>query len=98
MVVVKAKVVGTPRRVWRMTAENRLGELLELAPAPGPGDRGGRLQDASASAGASVASLSSPSLPKNSVSNGAASPCAPRALTFDPAPVVSWQASSYDLL
>jgi len=96
--VVKAKVVGTPRRVWRMTAENQLGEILELAPAPGPGDRGGRSQDAGASPGASVASLSSLSLPTSSASHGAASPCTPRTLTLDPAPVSSWRASSYDLL
>ena len=96
--VVKAKVAGAPRRVWRMTAENQLGEILELAPAPGLSDRGGRSQDARASAGASVASLSSPSSPTSSASNGAASPCMPRAVTLDPAPVSSWRASSYDLL
>jgi len=97
-VVVKAKVAGAPRRVWRMTAENRLGEILELAPAPGPGHRGARAQDARASAGAPVASLSSPSSPTSSASNGAASSCTPRALKSDPAPVSSWRASSYDLL
>ena len=96
--VLKAKVARAPRRVWRMTAENQLGEILELVPpAPGPGDRGGRSQDARASAGASVASLSSPSSPTSSASNGAAFLCTPGGLTFDPAPV-SWRASSYDLL
>ena len=97
-VVMKAKVAGAPRRVWRMTAENQLGEILELVPAPGPGDKGGRSQAVRASAGAPVASLSSPSPPTTSGSNGAESPCTPRAVTLDPAPVSSWRASSYDLL
>ena len=96
-VVMKAKVAGAPRRVWRMTAENQLGAILELAPVRGPGEKGCRSQAARASAGASVASLSSPGLPTSSASN-AESPRTPRAVTLDPAPVSSWRASSYDLL
>src|SRR5580765_7775108 len=95
---MKAKVAGAPRRVWRMTAENQLGEILELALAPVPGDKGGRSQVARASASASGASLSSPSRPTTSTSNAAESPCTPRAVSRDPAPVSSWRASSYDLL
>src|SRR5215207_8524857 len=30
---MKANVSRAPRRVWRMTAENQLGEVLELTPA-----------------------------------------------------------------
>ena len=97
-VVMRAKVAGAPRRVWRMTAENQLGEILELARAPGPGDKGGRSQAARASTGASVASLSRPSPPTSSASIGAETLCTPRAVTLDPAPVSSWRASSYDLL
>ena len=95
---MKAKVAGARRRVWRMTAENQLGEILELALAPGPGDKGGRSQVARASASASGASLSSPSPSTTSAANGAESPCTLRAVTLDPAPVSSWRASSYDLL
>jgi hypothetical protein len=40
--VVKGKIAGAPRRGWRMTAENQLGQILELAPVHGPGDKRGR--------------------------------------------------------
>ena len=34
---MKAKIANAPRRVWRMTAENQLGEILELPPVHGAG-------------------------------------------------------------
>jgi hypothetical protein len=97
-VVVKAKIADAPRRVWRMTAENRLGEILELPPVHGQGEKGGRSHAARASAGASGASLPSLGHPTSSGSNGASRPCSPQAVMLDLAPVPSWQASSYDLL
>ena len=96
--VVKAKIADAPRRVWRMTAENQLGEILELVPLHGGEDTGGRPHAARPSAGVSVSSVSSLSCPTSSRST------VPRVLvlawgvTLDPAPVPSWQESSYDLL
>jgi len=96
--VMKTKVAGAPRRVWRMTAENQLGEILELAPTPGLGDKARRSQAARAWAGACVASLSDPSAAAGTAMHSAEFPYAPRAVTLGPAPVTSWRASSYDLL
>ena len=87
-----------PRRVWRMTADNQLGEILELPVEPGPGrkreSRRARHAPASEQLAAKTAfeaSLASASTPTEDSRS-------PVARTPGSAGASGWRASSYDLL
>lgn len=94
---VNAKASATPRRVWRMTADNPLGEILELVPkAASSGDR-----NSSREVTWTKVPAGSPAAPlEPKLGSKAAPEPARRVVTtrtsLDAA--ASWRASSYDLL
>jgi len=85
------------RRVWRMTAENQLGEILELPDESSAGrSRHGDRSRSSRSKQAAAPALFHDSTEFASSSTG--EPRSPVSRMMSSANVSSWRASSYDLL
>ena len=88
---------GDTRRIWRMTAENQLGEILELPDESSAGrSRHGDRSRSSRSKQAAAPALFHDSTGFASSSNG--EPRSPVSRMMSSANVSSWRASSYDLL
>ena len=86
---------GATRRVWRMTAENQLGEILEL---PDESNAGRNRQGSQRSRSEQAAA---PGLFHDSTgfaSSSTGEPRSPVSRMMSSANVSSWRASSYDLL
>ena len=86
---------GDTRRVWRMTAENQLGEILEL---PDESNAGRNRQGSQRSRSEQAAA---PGLFHDSTgfaSSSTGEPRSPVSRMMSSANVSSWRASSYDLL
>jgi hypothetical protein len=88
---------GAARRVWRMTAENQLGKILELRDESIAGrNRQGARPRRSGSEQAAAPAMFHDSTGFASRSNG--EPRNPVSRTMSSANLSSWRASSYDLL
>ena len=93
---VNAKASSATRRVWRMTAENPLGEVLELVPKLAA-DRYGKPQQGGAWEKVQVGSPTGPlDVPRPTPTN--AEYPRPVVSRTSSAAVPNWRASSWDLL
>ena len=88
---------GATRRVWRMTAENQLGEILELPDESNAGrNRHGERSRSSRSKQAAAPALFHDATGFASRSTG--EPRSPVSRAMSSATLSTWRASSYDLL
>jgi hypothetical protein len=88
---------GATRRVWRMTADNQLGEILELPDE----SNDGRNWQAARSRSSRSKEVTAPALfhdSKRSISRSTGEPGSQVSRAMGSASVSTWRASSYDLL
>ena len=86
---------GAMRRVWRMTAENQLGEILEL---PGESSAGRNRPGEGSRSSPSKQPLAPALFPNSTGFASTGEPRSPVPRAMSSASLSTWRASSYDLL